>query len=243
VSNLPANRTTVYGTSSCPGFSRTLTIAFARPVNQVSLDVYNGIGASVDYTVVSDGGSVQTKTLAPHVQSGQARFTIRDRGIGSVTISDGLDGFWDFFIDNISYSSDSSLLDLPPEVLLQMYLSGQITFEQLQQAWAELARRYIPPVTAGCSITQDRSLPSTTTSEITFVNESGQVVDIYWINFNGDFVLYNTLQPGGSYVQRTFLNHAWVVRTKAGQCIGYTISDAPSKTYVIQTSGGGGRPG
>jgi hypothetical protein len=105
VSLLPANQTTVYGTASfCPGPASTLTITFARPASQVSLDVYNGVPVAVDYTVASNVGGTQTQTLPPNFDSGQARFTLADRGITSVTITGGIEGFWDFFIDNIEYT-------------------------------------------------------------------------------------------------------------------------------------------
>lgn len=34
---------------------------------------------------------------------------------------------------------------------------------------------------------------------------------IFWLDYNGQRVLYNTLAPGQSYVQQTFLTHPWVI--------------------------------
>ena len=46
---------------------------------------------------------------------------------------------------------------------------------------------------------------------VEFVNQRFEPVDVYWIDFNGARVLYNTLQPGTSYLQQTWPEHPWIV--------------------------------
>eukprot|EP00174_Griffithsia_okiensis_P000792 GO256354.1.p1 GENE.GO256354.1~~GO256354.1.p1 ORF type:complete len:137 (+),score=6.64 GO256354.1:60-413(+) len=41
---------------------------------------------------------------------------------------------------------------------------------------------------------------------------SEMTVAVYWINYNGREQKYNTLTPGRSYVQSTFVTHPWVLR-------------------------------
>ena len=90
-----------------------------------------------------------------------------------------------------------------------------------------------------CQVTHDHSGPGAG-STITFNNQSGVPVKIYWLNFNGNLEGYpngnpnDILPPGQSYTQGTFITHPWVAMTLEGQCIGYTLSDAASKTYTIQ---------
>jgi PEP-CTERM motif-containing protein/von Hippel-Lindau disease tumor suppressor protein len=36
-------------------------------------------------------------------------------------------------------------------------------------------------------------------------------VDVYWINYSGDRVFYQTLAADSSYVQDTFLTHPWLI--------------------------------
>jgi len=49
-------------------------------------------------------------------------------------------------------------------------------------------------------------------AEIDFVNQASFPVDVYWINFNGDRVLYYPgLAPGSSYDQETFITHPWLI--------------------------------
>src|SRR4051794_4916423 len=52
VENLPADQTTVYGTASdCAGLFCPITITFSSPVDNVSLDVVNGLPVPGSYTV------------------------------------------------------------------------------------------------------------------------------------------------------------------------------------------------
>jgi len=93
---------------------------------------------------------------------------------------------------------------------------------------------------SNCAVTQDHSLTGDTGSSITFDNQSGVDVRIFWLNYDGNLEQYPTgfandvLPAGQSYAQPTFLTHPWVAIAPDGRCIGYTISDAPSKTYTIQ---------
>ncbi|HEV2951381.1 MAG TPA: hypothetical protein VGZ51_04705, partial [Actinomycetota bacterium] len=85
-----------------------------------------------------------------------------------------------------------------------------------------------------CQITQARSTEGVTPSSITFTNQSGETVRVLWLDYDGEEVLYTTLANGASYAQPTWLSHPWVLRTADGDCVGYELSDALDKTYVIQ---------
>ena len=57
-----------------------------------------------------------------------------------------------------------------------------------------------------------RSVDHTTPARITFVNQSGAAVDIYWITYDGKRTLYrDRLAPGASWTAGTFLTHPWLV--------------------------------
>jgi hypothetical protein len=107
VSNLPANQTTVYGTASfCAGCAPSISITFSRPVSNVSMQVLNGEATMVSYTVGTDRGGNETKSLVPNFQSGAAMFSLPDSGVTSVTISRTIPAdFWDFFVDNVSFTA------------------------------------------------------------------------------------------------------------------------------------------
>ena len=89
-------------------------------------------------------------------------------------------------------------------------------------------------VNPNCHVTQAQSIDGTTPSQITFVNESGTEVDIYWLDYEGDRIHYATLPDGAGYSQPTWLTHPWVAVDKAGNCLGYVLSEALDQTYTIQ---------
>jgi hypothetical protein len=104
VIGLPSNTSTVYGTSVCPGLAPTLTITFAKPVNDFSVQVMNGFTGS--YTVASTHGAIVTKAIPFR---GAETISLPESGITSVNISQAIPTpFWDFFIDNVSFT-------VPPE--------------------------------------------------------------------------------------------------------------------------------
>jgi len=49
-------------------------------------------------------------------------------------------------------------------------------------------------------------------THVNFKNNSSFVCEVFWIDFEGKEVLYNTLNPGDSYRQQTYVEHPWVVR-------------------------------
>ncbi|HXB72407.1 MAG TPA: TonB family protein [Candidatus Acidoferrales bacterium] len=60
----------------------------------------------------------------------------------------------------------------------------------------------------------DDSFASTsgTVALVDFVNRSSRAVDIYWIDYQGNRVLYYAgLAPGASWLEQTSLNHPWLV--------------------------------
>jgi hypothetical protein len=65
-----------------------------------------------------------------------------------------------------------------------------------------------------------RSLHSKYKVKVKFINVSQRPVDLYWLDFNGRRVRYNTRQPGlGNKIQmNTFITHPWVVHdSETGQ--------------------------
>jgi VHL beta domain len=89
-----------------------------------------------------------------------------------------------------------------------------------------------------CAITQTRSLTGTVRTNIEFVNRTAGAIKVYWLDYTGKRVYYNTLAAGSSYVQPTWKTHPWVVLDSGGRCIGYVI--APAARYVVTGSSAGG---
>lgn len=96
-----------------------------------------------------------------------------------------------------------------------------------------VATPLVAPATPACEITQAKSLEATTPSQIEFVNASGTTVNVLWLDYQGNRVLYRTLLPSESYVQQTFVTHPWIAVDTMGICRGYVLSDRPAKKFRI----------
>jgi murein DD-endopeptidase MepM/ murein hydrolase activator NlpD len=109
--NMPADQTSLYGTSSdydCNGCLPTITISFTQPVNGFSLDVLNGETFEVTYTASDNAGTQQTQTITENFNRGEKRFSLPSSNINSVSISQPDHSHWDFSIDNVTFTPITS---------------------------------------------------------------------------------------------------------------------------------------
>jgi hypothetical protein len=59
---------------------------------------------------------------------------------------------------------------------------------------------------------------------ILFSNNSESDIDILWLNYDGEEVYYNTLKPGESYEQASYISHPWVIyRAESNICKGIIV--------------------
>ena len=72
--------------------------------------------------------------------------------------------------------------------------------------------------------TPQRSLVSDTSLNLVFANRTRGSVSIYWLDFKGERVWYNTLAPGESYSQQTFVTHPWVILDTDGRCVDQLVA-------------------
>ncbi|MEQ1758238.1 MAG: hypothetical protein ABL986_07970 [Vicinamibacterales bacterium] len=108
--NLPVDRSNVYGTASfCSGCLPAITLSFAKPASSFSVFIVNGNTVTVTYKVQDDLGEVKTITLAANFLSGAGTIALNDKNIQSIVISAGTAPggccTWDFFIDNVRFTS------------------------------------------------------------------------------------------------------------------------------------------
>ena len=86
---------------------------------------------------------------------------------------------------------------------------------------------------SACHITQRQSIGGMPATTIRFVNSRSSAVGVYWLNFQGFLVYYETLAPKASFKQSTFRSNAWVMLNSSFNCVGYVVtSGAPQ--YVIK---------
>ena len=64
-----------------------------------------------------------------------------------------------------------------------------------------------------------KSIQAMTATSILFANTTSQDRKVYWLDYNGNRVLYSTLSSGAGYVQSTFLTNPWLITDSSGQCL------------------------
>jgi len=68
--------------------------------------------------------------------------------------------------------------------------------------------------------------------KFTFINQSTQTLQIIWITFSGGRETYKTLPPGTSYIQYTYIHHAWLIADAATSCLGIFRINGPGQIVV-----------
>jgi hypothetical protein len=53
---------------------------------------------------------------------------------------------------------------------------------------------------------------SNTGLPVTFDNETDQLVELFWLNFQGIEVSYGTIAPGASLGMNTYATHPWIAK-------------------------------
>ncbi|RSM70727.1 hypothetical protein DMB66_08385 [Actinoplanes sp. ATCC 53533] len=93
--------------------------------------------------------------------------------------------------------------------------------------WPELTAL---PVTTEPTL---RSGGNGTPTQVAFVNDTRQVVTVSWIDQDGSRVTYQTLRPGETYTQPTYVGHPWVVAAVDGQALAvFQPAPAPGRAVV-----------
>lgn len=85
---------------------------------------------------------------------------------------------------------------------------------------------------ANCN-TQGRKSPgSNAPTQFTVINQVGdRSAKLYWIDFNGQPVLYATIPPNGRHTQQTYRGHLWTSVNSFGYCD--TIFEAHNNLEVV----------
>lgn len=71
-----------------------------------------------------------------------------------------------------------------------------------------------------CEILNDiKSTKGDSPIQVTFKNSRADVIQMYWINYQGVEEKKATISAGDSWTVNTFLTHPWVVRKSNGDCL------------------------
>ncbi|MBV9123144.1 MAG: hypothetical protein JO112_07295 [Planctomycetes bacterium] len=78
-----------------------------------------------------------------------------------------------------------------------------------------------------------KSVSGDVEAAIEFVNKSGKTVKVYWLDYDGDRQLYQTLKDGESYGAKTFLTHPWVITDENDDAWYVYFPDAQPRSVEI----------
>jgi len=79
------------------------------------------------------------------------------------------------------------------------------------------------------------SLPGDEATTITFVNQTQQTVQLFWVDTSGIESPYEALAPGERVSNDTTVGHSWCVRERdTGAAVAFPIASADEQAVVIQ---------
>jgi hypothetical protein len=86
----------------------------------------------------------------------------------------------------------------------------------------------------GCEVVGSiRSEQGTAPAVMVFEDSLDQPISIYWINYNGDRIIYKDLQPGGSFSVNTYFTHPWLITRQDGACLDVFVPSQVAQTIAI----------
>jgi hypothetical protein len=96
-------------------------------------------------------------------------------------------------------------------------------------------RPTIDPFTGpNCPRGGTRSARVTNRTRISFRNQNtGGEINVFWINFDGNWERYATLRQGQSYSSNSFEGHFWVVLDEQGRCLGAPTAIGFESSFVF----------
>ena len=74
---------------------------------------------------------------------------------------------------------------------------------------------------AACHITLKHSVGGGAATKVRWVNDAPTTVGVYWLNYTGFLVYYESIAPHASFSQTTFRSQAWVMLNGAFNCVGF----------------------
>ena len=84
-----------------------------------------------------------------------------------------------------------------------------------------------------CHITLKYSVGGGAATKVRWVNSRTSTVGVYWLDYTGFLVYYESIAPHGSFTQSTFRDQARVMLSGAFDCVGFFDTSNGSK-YVIK---------
>jgi len=74
-------------------------------------------------------------------------------------------------------------------------------------------------------------------SALKFINQSGEDLDLFWINQDGGHVRYGSIRTGSEREQHTFDGHVWLITSRTGEPLAVIEAAATIQTLIIDGKG------
>lgn len=81
-----------------------------------------------------------------------------------------------------------------------------------------------------------RSRRTSDETSLTFVNQTPDDVELYWLDEQGNRQLYGRLRPGAERRQHTFGGHVWIATDRSGSTVGVYVAQAESARAVFSSA-------
>jgi hypothetical protein len=78
------------------------------------------------------------------------------------------------------------------------------------------------------------AVASTQPIAVTFQNQTGADITLFWLDYNGHRKAYGTIETGKSRLQQTFVTHPWVVGDSSGKCLEIVMPGRLTQTVVVK---------
>ena len=127
------DQTAVYATTNASpsggAYLDPLTITFSQAVSGFSLDVTNEFADT--YIIADNKGGSQSSAVTLNTTH---NFSLSDSGITSVTVSSTSKAFWDFAIDNVSFTPAAAVPEPSPLLILALALGTLVVLARRKLA-------------------------------------------------------------------------------------------------------------
>jgi hypothetical protein len=81
-----------------------------------------------------------------------------------------------------------------------------------------------------------KSLGGTPPIKMQFLNQSGDTVNLYWLNPDGHRVSYGSIDNNAAKGVLTFITHPWVIADKSDRCLEIALPGEKTQVVAIQPS-------
>jgi hypothetical protein len=82
------------------------------------------------------------------------------------------------------------------------------------------------------------SLEGQAEAQLTVVNNTDAVFELYWLDYDGERVYYQDSQPHSVQIQDTWLTHPWILTDPGGTCYLLIVMTSLAQTMTIGSTTG-----